>query len=90
MSEQEADTLMEFPCDFAIKAMGPTSDDFDSIVVGIILQYVDSIKEGSVKTKQSSGGKFTSVSVDFHIESKQKLDEIYHALSEHQQVKYIL
>ncbi|MFW5447138.1 MAG: YbeD family protein [Methylophagaceae bacterium] len=90
MSEQESEVLMEFPCDFAIKAMGPTSDDFDSIVVGIILQYIDDIKEGSVTTKQSSGGKFTSVTVDFHVASKEQLDAIYKALSDHNQVKYIL
>ena len=90
MSEQETEAVMEFPCDFGIKAMGPTSDDFDSIVVGIIRQYVDDIKEGAVTTKQSSGGKFTSVSVDFHVTSKQQLDAIYKALMDHEQVKYIL
>ncbi len=90
MSEQETATLMEFPCDFAIKAMGATSDDFDSIVVGIIRDYVDDIKEGAVATKQSSAGKFTSVTVDFYVESRQQLDTIYKALIEHEQVKYIL
>ena len=90
MSEQETETLMEFPCDFAIKVMGPSSDDFDSVVVGIIRQYIDDIKEGAVTTKQSSGGKFTSVTVDFYVESRQQLDAIYQALSEHEQVKYIL
>ncbi|MBL1320154.1 MAG: DUF493 domain-containing protein [Methylophaga sp.] len=90
MSENKTEPKMEFPCDFAIKAMGPTSDDFDSIVVGIIRQLVDDIKEGAVSTKQSSGGKFTSVTVDFHVESKQQLDTIYKALSDHKQVKYIL
>ncbi|PHS26203.1 MAG: transcriptional regulator [Methylophaga sp.] len=90
MSEQQTATLMEFPCDFAIKAMGPSSDDFDSIVVGIIRQYVDDIKEGAVTTKQSSTGKFTSVTVDFHVDSREQLDTIYKALSDHKQVKYIL
>lgn len=90
MSEQETKALMKFPCDFALKAMGSTSDDFDSIVVNIIRQYVDDIKEGAVTSKQSSGGKFTSVTVDFHVESRQQLDAIYQALIEHEQVKYIL
>lgn len=90
MSEQETEPKMEFPCDFSVKAMGPTSDDFDTIVVSIIRQFVDDIKEGAVSTKQSSGGKFTSVTVDFYVESKQQLDTIYKALIEHEQVKYIL
>jgi putative lipoic acid-binding regulatory protein len=90
MSEQETELAMEFPCDFAIKAMGITSDDFDAIVVGIIRQFVDDIKEGAVTSKQSSGGKFTSVTVDFYVDSREQLDNIYKALTEHEQVKYIL
>ena len=90
MSEQKNEALMEFPCDFSIKAMGPTSADFDTIVVTIIRQFVVDIKEGAISSKQSSGGKFTSVTVDFYVESKQQLDSIYQALIAHEQVKYIL
>ncbi|NQZ54808.1 MAG: DUF493 domain-containing protein [Piscirickettsiaceae bacterium] len=90
MSESENGTLLEFPCDFGVKAMGESSDDFDSIVVGIVRQHVDNIAEGAVTTKQSSGGKFTSVTVNIQATSKAQLDAIYQQLTAHEAVKYVL
>ena len=90
MKVVERDTLIEFPCDFDIKAMGASSAEFDAIVVSIVLKYVDELKEGAVKTKQSSGGKFTSVTVTAYVESQIQLDSIYRALSSHDLVKYVL
>jgi putative lipoic acid-binding regulatory protein len=90
MSESENDTLLEFPCDFGVKAMGESSDDFDLIVVGIVRQHVDNIAEGAVTTKQSSGGKFTSVTVNIQATSKAQLDAIYQQLTAHEAVKYVL
>jgi putative lipoic acid-binding regulatory protein len=90
MSESENDTLLEFPCDFGVKAMGESSDDFDLIVVGIVRQHVDNIAEGAVTTKQSSGGKFTSVTVNIQAISKAQLDAIYQQLTAHEAVKYVL
>lgn len=90
MSELESDTLLEFPCEFGIKAMGESSDNFDTIVVSIVRQHVKDIAEGAITTKQSSGGKFTSVTVNFQATSKAQLDAIYRQLSDHEAVKYIL
>lgn len=91
MSEQEQqDTLLEFPCDFAIKAMGETSEELDSIVVEIVRRHVDDIAEGAVSQKQSSGGKFTSVTVTIRATSKPQLDAIYQDLSDHDAIKYVL
>jgi len=90
MSEQETKPVFEYPCDFEIKAMGVASDDFDSLVAGIIRRYVGDLKEGAVSTRQSSGGKFTSVTVTFYAENEQQVKSIYQALGEQQEVKYVL
>jgi len=91
MSEQEQqETLLEFPCDFAIKAMGETSEELDSIVVEIVRRHVDDIAEGAVSQKQSSGGKFTSITVTIRVTSKPQLDAIYQDLSDHDAIKYVL
>lgn len=90
MSEAENGTLLEFPCEIGIKAMGESSDDFDAIVVAIVRQHVKDIAEGAVTTKQSSGGKFTSVTVSIQATSKAQLDAIYQQLSSHEDVKYVL
>ena len=90
MTEQQNETLFEFPCDFPIKAMGESTADFDAMVVTIVRKHVDDINEGDVVSKQSSGGKFTSVTVTIRATSKAQLDAIYQDLSSHEMVKYVL
>lgn len=90
MSENEQETLLEFPCDFAIKAMGETSDEFDAIVVEIVRRHVEDLNEGAIASKMSSGGKYTSVTVTVRATSKAQLDAIYQDLSSHEHIKYVL
>ena len=80
MSEEE--TLLEFPCQFPIKAMGKNSPDFDSIVVAIVRQHVADISEGAVKTRPSKGDKYLAVTVMIEATSKQQLDAIYQGLTD--------
>lgn len=82
----ERETLMEFPCQFPIKAMGLAADDFDALVVELILRHVDTISEGAVKTKNSSSGKYTSVTVTFEATSQEQLDKVYMELTGHERV----
>lgn len=80
------DTLLEFPCQFSIKAMGLATDDFDALVVSLIRPHVDDLLEGAVKTKPSAAGKYISVTVTFEATSKDQLDTIYRAVSGHERV----
>jgi len=84
------DTLLEFPCQFPIKAMGLASNDFDAIVVSLIRPHVNDILEGAVKTRASSNGKYLSVTVTFTATSKAQLDTIYHALTGDNRVMTVL
>ncbi len=90
MAVDEKEAKLEFPCEYGIKAMGVTHPDFDAIVVGIVRRHVDDIKEGAVTIKESSGGKFTSVTVDFYVTSREQLDAIHRDLIAHEAIKYIL
>jgi len=77
MTELEHDTAFEFPCQFPIKAMGKNIPNIDAIVVEIVRRHVDDLGEGSVKTRESNGGKFISVTVTIEAQSKAQLDAIY-------------
>lgn len=90
MAVEQNETLIEFPCEFPIKAMGESSAEFDETVVSIIRRHVEDINEGGISSKQSSGGKYTSVTVIIHATSKAQLDAIYQDLSSHESVKYVL
>lgn len=91
MSESNGEeTLLEFPCEYPVKAMGETHPQLDNIVVEIVRKHAGDIAEGAVTSKQSSGGKYTSITVIIEATSKKQLDAIYQELSSHEAVKYVL
>lgn len=71
------DTLLRFPCDYPIKALGRAAEDFDLLVVGIVRKHVPDLLEGAVTTRLSRGDRFVSVTVTVKAESKQQIDSIY-------------
>ena len=92
--KQEVDkveeTLVEFPCDFLIKVMGETNDDFANAMVKVIQAHEQKFDASKVDMRASSGGRFISLTCNVHVTSKTQLDSIYRALSEHPLVKYVL
>jgi len=80
------DTLLEFPCDFPIKAMGEATDDFDALVVSIVRRHVEDLPESAVSRRASSGGRYLAVTVTVRATSREQLDAIYRDLSGHERV----
>ncbi|MDX1573726.1 MAG: DUF493 domain-containing protein [Methylophaga sp.] len=87
---EQPETLLEFPCEYPIKAMGLSSADFESIVIEIVRRHVNHVAEKAVSSRQSSGGKFTSVTVTIQATSKAQLDAIYQDLTDDSRIKYAL
>lgn len=79
MSEQ--DTLLEFPCQFPIKAMGRADGDFEALVVSLVRKHAPDLGEAAIKTRDSQGGKFLSVTVTVTATSRDQLDNIYRELT---------
>lgn len=84
------DELLQFPTEFPIKIMGRDSDDFEQVVVAIFAQHLDDIDAATVQKRPSSSGNFVSVTVTFTATSKQQVDAIYQALTDHEQVLFCL
>jgi len=76
MSEQ-ATSLLEFPCDFPIKAFGPTQEGFEALVVGIARRHAPDLDLSTVSSRLSGGGKYTAVTLIIRAQSKDQLDAIY-------------
>jgi len=74
---EEGETLLEFPCDFPIKAMGLTCDELEIAVLEIVNRHVEDLKEGALTMKPSKNGKYTAITVTVTAHSKQQLDNIY-------------
>ncbi len=82
--------LLEFPCDFPIKAIGKGDEDFETLVVMIVRRHVPDLGEGAVSSRPSRNGKFLSVTVNIVARSRPQLDALYRELSAHERIAYVL
>jgi putative lipoic acid-binding regulatory protein len=84
------ETPFEFPCRFPIKAMGKAGEDFDALVVEIVRRHAPDLNEAAVTLRESSGGKWLSVTVVIEATGKDQLDAIYRELSAHERVVWAI
>ena len=84
------ETLIEFPCDFPIKVMGETHDDFAAEIIRTIQTQLPGFNATKIEMRGSSGGKYISLTCTVHVTTKAQLDDVYRALSAHPMVKFAL
>jgi len=81
LSLKDGETLLEFPCEFPVKAMGLACDELELAVIEIINCHVDNLAEDALKMKPSKTGKYTAITITITAQSKAQLDAIYTDLS---------
>jgi len=81
MLDNENESLLKFPCQFPIKALGNSRCDVKSVVVDILQRHVDNWESATIKQRPSKNGKYVSVTVSFQAASRQQLDAIYQDLT---------
>lgn len=77
------DTLLEFPCQFPIKAMGKVDIELDMLVIEIIRRHVPDLDHKTIKTRPSKDGNYLAVTAIITATSKKQLDAIYQDLTDH-------
>jgi putative lipoic acid-binding regulatory protein len=77
------DTLLEFPCEFPIKAMGRAIIGLEQTVIEIVDRHVEDFDRSRIKTTPSRGGRYISVTVTITATSRAQLDSIYMDLTAH-------
>ena len=77
---------MEFPCEFAVKVMGKTHDDFESCVHEIFGRHISDFSKDQVKIRPSGKGNYSAITVTIEAQSKDQLDKIYIELTSHELV----
>ena len=90
MREIDEETIMEFPCQFPVKAMGIAEEGFDILIVSIIRKHAPDLSENAVKSRVCQEGKYISITVNVEAQSKQQLDNIYLELTAHEKVLWAL
>jgi len=84
------DTLLEFPCDFPLKIMGATRDDFAQVIVAVVLKHAPDFDPASVAMRPSKAGNYLSLTCTIRATSKAQLDALYRELSSHPFVRVVL
>jgi putative lipoic acid-binding regulatory protein len=85
-----SDTLFQFPCEFPLKVMGRRSDDFRSIVLGIVQKHAGAIDAAKIEERPSKDGTYLSITCTFKAQSREQLDALYRELTSCERVLIVL
>ena len=83
-------SLIDYPCAFPIKVMGPQVDGFVEAMLAVARQFDPDFDAGTLAQRPSSGGRYLGLTLTVWATSRQQLDDLYRALSTHPMVKVVL
>ena len=84
------DTLFQFPCEFPLKVMGRRTDDFRSLVLGIVQKHVGAVDPANIEERPSKDGNYLSLTCTFKAQSREQLDALYRELTSCEKVMIVL
>lgn len=88
--ELTKDSVIEFPCDFPIKAMGLSTDPIENIFTKIARKHFPHMKSFNIKRQESSGGNYMSITIIIKALNREQLDNVYRDLSAHEKIMMTL
>lgn len=86
MSESNDETLLEFPCAFAIKAFGRRGTAFEQTVYRLVKAHAPELTTDDLSSRESSGARYVAVTASINATSKAQVDAIYRDLTANDKV----
>tara|TARA_B100000795_G_scaffold44296_1_gene29058 strand:- start:274 stop:546 length:273 start_codon:yes stop_codon:yes gene_type:complete len=90
MDQIEKESLLEFPCDFDIKVMGESDENFSKSIIKIIKKYDVNFNASKIEMKGSSNGKYISLTCNVYVTSQKQLNKMYVDLSKSPITNFVL
>ncbi len=87
VSEKE---VFDFPCYFALRAVGKDLEDYKQFVIDSVSLFVEQLNPDLVTTRPSQGDKYLAVIVPFTAQSREQLDAIYEKLGQDARTVFLL
>lgn len=87
---EDSSSLIQFPCDFSIKVMGKSSDDFVKLVENIVREHFPHFSNQQLTKRFSQFTNYMSITVTVHAESQEQLDNLYRQLSSTPEILMVL
>ncbi|GKT12684.1 MAG: hypothetical protein ISEC1_P1663 [Thiomicrorhabdus sp.] len=82
----DKESLIEFPCDYKLKAMGKNSETFVELVYQISLKHAPKTPRENIQVTNSKGAKFISVNVTIWATCIEQVHSVYGDLKKHPEV----
>ncbi len=77
--EQEPPKI-EFPCEYPIKVLGRSVEEFESVVVGVFERHAPGFDQETIAVKASSKGTFTSLTITITATGPEQLASLHQDL----------
>jgi putative lipoic acid-binding regulatory protein len=89
LSEQEPPKI-EFPCDYPIKVMGRSSEDFERVVFATVEAHAPGFDRERVQQKDSRKGNFLSLTIIITATGQRQLETLHQDLMDTGLVKMVI
>ncbi|MFT4255480.1 MAG: DUF493 family protein [Pseudoxanthomonas sp.] len=80
----------QFPGTFELSAMGAADKGLETELPALLTRNGIHVLEERIAWKHSSNGKYVSVRIAFHADSREQYDAAHRALRDHPEVKWTL
>lgn len=90
LTPEKPETLIEFPCHYELKAMGPHCETFIDLVFSVTQKHVTEIEREAIRLNPSKTGKYVSVKIKFYATHIEQIHGIYGELNAHPDVLWTL
>jgi putative lipoic acid-binding regulatory protein len=89
MTEENTE-IMEFPCAFQIKIMGEDTEEFHLTIREIVVRHAPEVTDESFASRQSSKGRYVSITATVNAQSREHLDNLYREITSCHLVKWAI
>ncbi len=84
------ESLIEYPCEFPIKVFGRSQEGFAKAVMEVVSRHDPNFKPATIEMRNSSQGRYVSLTCTVHATSREQLDALYQELCDHPLVAMVL
>lgn len=87
--QKDRKTLLQFPCVFPLKVMGPKHPEFQNTIGALVQTIVTDFDPNTISCRDSRAGNYQALAITVYAQSREQLDNLYRALTSHPMVKVV-
>ncbi len=84
------DPVFDFPCDIPIKVLGVNGAALREAAYGVVRAHYGELEPERFQERRSRQGKYLSLTITVHAESREEIDAVYRDLTAHSDILMVL